>query len=97
MMIYCPTHKLLLLQSILQEIRINSLAKHIKEPRGQFHPFPLVIAILHSLQPDDLEDLVLEFFSSLGAMGSYIVSAQILVSMFLISAFIQDRRLPWVF
>ena len=97
MMICCPTQRLLLLQSILQEIRINSLANHIKEPRGQFHPFPFIIAILHSLQPNDLEDLVLGFFSSLWAMGSYIVSAQFLVSIFLISAFGRGRRVPWVF
>ena len=74
-MICCPTHRLLLLQSSLQEIRINPLANHIKEPRGQFYPFPLIIAILHSLQPNDLEDLVLKNFSSLAAIGSYIVSA----------------------
>ena len=94
MMIYCPTHRLLLLQPIPQEIRINPLASHVKEPRGQFHPFSLIIAILHSLQPDDLGDLLLNFFSSSGKTGSYIVSAQILVSKLLVSALSRGRRLP---
>lgn len=85
-MIYCPTHRLLLFQSILQEIGINPLANHIKEPRGQLHPFSLIIAILHSLQPHDLEDLLLNIFLSLGETGSYIVSAQVFVSILLIHA-----------
>lgn len=96
-MIYCPTHRLLLFQSILQEIRINPLASHIKEPRGQFHPLSLIIAILHSLQLDDLGDLLLDFFSSPGETGSYIVSAQFLVSILLIYALFRGRRLPKFF
>ena len=54
MMTKCPILGLILLQPILQNVRINPLSKHIKESRRQFHPLPLIVAVLHLLQPIDL-------------------------------------------
>ena len=92
--IRCPTHQLLLPQSSLQAIGINPLAIQIEEPRGQFHPSLIVISILHFLQPNNLDDSVLESVISWGKRGSYILTAQVIVSLLLIPDRGRRRRLP---